>query len=66
MSVPSRISVSISPLLWLAPVPFVLAMCLPLEPRAGSEPVRADRLATATAPVETLAQAASAPLVSPR
>ena len=32
------ISTSVSPLLWLAPLPFVLAMCLPLDlPRADPD-----------------------------
>lgn len=38
MSLHSRISASVSPLLWLAPLPFVLAMCLPVQPRPGAGP----------------------------
>ena len=45
MSLHSRISSSVSPLLWLAPLPFALAMCLPVDlsrstpAPAGYEPV---------------------------
>ena len=55
MSQHSRISSSVSPLLWLVPVPFVLAMCLPVQPRSDSAPGP-----DAAASAQTLAQAASA------
>jgi hypothetical protein len=62
MSKHSRISDSVSPLLWLAPLPFVLAMCLPLElPGSHSEPPRIDRVATAAAANPPTEPAASAP-----
>jgi len=46
----SRTSSSVSPLVWLTPLPFVLAMCLPAEP-----PV------SAAAPVERVAAASVGP-----
>jgi hypothetical protein len=61
MSKHSGISGSMSPLLWLAPLPFVLAMCLPIDtPRtdAGSAPLQ--QVATAAAPAQPVAEAASA------
>lgn len=59
MSKHSRISVSFSPLLWLAPLPFALAMCLPLElPRAGAEQPDVDHVAAAAAQVHAAASAA--------
>jgi len=58
MSKHSRISVSFSPLLWLAPLPLALAMCLPLElPRAGAERLDLDHVATAAAQVHAAASA---------
>ena len=48
MSKHSRISGSMSPLLWLAPLPFVLAMCLPVD---------APRVDTGSAPLEQVAAA---------
>jgi hypothetical protein len=59
MSKHSRISGSMSPLLWLAPLPFVLAMCLPVDaPRVdtGSAPLEQ----VAAAPAQPVAEAASA------
>ena len=58
MSLHSRISFSVSPLLWLAPLPFAIALCLPAPPHPAT-PLAADRVAVAS--VQTLAQAASAP-----
>ena len=60
MSKHSRISASVSPLLWLAPLPFVLAMCLPLAPRSDADTPQAHRVADA-ASAQTVAQAASMP-----
>ena len=46
MSKQSRISGSVSPLLWLAPLPFALAMCLPLDlSRSAPPPAGPDRVA---------------------
>ena len=60
----SRISTSFSPLLWLAPVPFVLAMCLPVEPRTGAAAARGEPAAADAA--QTVAQAASSTRAYPR
>jgi len=55
-------TISVSPLLWLAPLPFVLAMCLPLElPGRDAVPAAAERVATAAA----IEGAASAPHAAP-
>ncbi|HET7525389.1 MAG TPA: hypothetical protein VFK10_05545 [Burkholderiaceae bacterium] len=56
MSRHSRTPVVVSPLLWLAPLPFVLAMCLPMDLTGSAEPP-AERVAAAAAP----APAASIP-----
>ncbi|HEU5296415.1 MAG TPA: hypothetical protein VFU71_16675 [Burkholderiaceae bacterium] len=62
MSKHSRVSVSVCPLLWLAPLPFVLAMCLPLElPGNPTEPPHIDRVAAAPAAAQAIEPAASAP-----
>ena len=59
MSLHSRIAVSVSPLLWLAPLPFVLAMCLPLELHtSNAEPTRT--VATAPEAAQPIDHAASA------
>lgn len=60
MSLHSRISSSVSPLLWLAPLPFVLAMCLPVQPRTGAEPP-IERVASSATTVQAQLSAASAP-----
>lgn len=67
MSKHSRIPGSVSPLLWLAPLPFALAMCLPLD-LLRSAPVSTDfqRVATAPERVQATDAAASAVLSSPR
>jgi len=55
-----------SPLLWLVPLPFALAMCLPVDLlplRSG--PVAADRVAAAPSNEFTIGSAASAPEASP-
>ena len=64
MSKPSRTPVAVSPLLWLAPLPFVLAMCLPLDLSGVAEP-SADRVAAA-APAAMQALPASGPQTPPR
>ena len=67
MSKQSRIPGSVSPLLWLAPLPFVLAMCLPLDlPRADTERADFDRVAVAPERVQPPSDAASAALPSRR
>lgn len=61
------ISTSVSPLLWLAPLPFVLAMCLPLDlPRADRDRADFDRVAVAPERVQPPSEAASAALPSRR
>jgi hypothetical protein len=45
MSKQSRIPGSVSPLLWLAPLPFALAMCLPLDLSRSAVPVGPERVA---------------------
>ncbi|HSC00214.1 MAG TPA: hypothetical protein VLE45_09890 [Burkholderiaceae bacterium] len=60
MSLHSRISASVSPLLWLAPLPFVLAMCLPVQPRSGSAP-GVERVASSVTAAPAQLSAASAP-----
>jgi hypothetical protein len=61
MSKHSRISSSVSPLLWLAPLPFVLAMCLPLElPRADAGRHDVEHVATVPGKAQVMADAASA------
>ena len=48
MSKHSRISASVSPLLWLAPLPFALAMCLPVDlSRSTPTPAGFERVAVA-------------------
>jgi hypothetical protein len=61
MSKQSWIPGSVSPLLWLAPLPFALAMCLPLD-FSGSTPPPAgfDHVAAASQQVQPPADAASA------
>ena len=58
----SRIPGSVSPLLWLAPLPFALAMCLPLDLSRSAAPAGFDRVASASQSVQPQALAASAPL----
>jgi hypothetical protein len=66
MSKRSTISVSVSPLLWLAPLPFVLAICLPPElPHRGAEPPAVVRVAVAPTRAQSADTAASAALLSP-
>jgi len=61
MSKQSRIPGSISPLLWLAPLPFALAMCLPLDlSRSTPAPAEYDRVATAAQQAQQPHRAASA------
>jgi hypothetical protein len=61
MSKQSRISGSVSPLLWLAPLPFALAMCLPLDlSRSGTAPAGFDRVAAASQSAQPQRLAASA------
>jgi hypothetical protein len=48
-------------LLWLAPLPFVLAMCLPLElPRADAGRHDVEHVATVPGKAQVMADAASA------
>jgi len=61
MSKQSRIPGSISPLLWLAPLPFALAMCLPLDlSRSAPAPAAPDRVAAADPIAQPQDPAASA------
>jgi hypothetical protein len=61
MSKQSWIPGSVSPLLWLAPLPFALAMCLPLDfSRSTTAPAGFDRVAVAPEQVQPPADAASA------
>ena len=61
MSKQSWIPGSVSPLLWLAPLPFALAMCLPLDYSRGTPPAAGfDRVAAAPEQVQPPADAASA------
>ena len=60
MSRPSRTPVAVSPLLWLAPLPFVLAMCLPIDLTGVAGPT-AERVAAATPVVPAHAAASAAP-----
>lgn len=60
MSKQSRITGSVSPLLWLAPLPFALAMCLPLDMSRNTPPAGGfDRVATAPESAQPQAFAAS-------
>jgi hypothetical protein len=61
MSKQSRIPGSVSPLLWLAPLPFALAMCLPVDlSRSTPAPVGYDRVAAAPQSAQPQHLAASA------
>ena len=65
MSKQSRIPGSVSPLLWLAPLPFALAMCLPLDlSRNTLAPAGYDRVAVASQIAQPQDLAASAPQLS--
>ena len=65
MSKQSRISGSVSPLLWLAPLPFALAMCLPVDlSRNTLAPAGHDRVAAAAQAAQPQGLAASAPQLS--
>ena len=67
MSKHSRISGSVSPLLWLVPVPFLLAIFLPLDlPRGEAHPQGFDRVAKAPERVQPQDTAASAAQRMPR
>jgi hypothetical protein len=62
MSKHSTVSGSVSPLVWLIPLPFLLAMCLPVDlPRSGAQQPGVDRVATAPEPQDTAASAALRP-----
>jgi len=61
MSKHSRVSPRVSPLLWLVPVPFVLAAFLPVDLPRTDAPVAAQQVAAASADQETTNHAASAP-----
>jgi hypothetical protein len=66
MSKQSRIPGSVSPLLWLAPLPFALAMCLPLDlSRSTPAPAGYDRVATAPQKAQPQDGAASAATPAP-
>ncbi|MFI4932845.1 MAG: hypothetical protein ACHP83_21580 [Burkholderiales bacterium] len=61
MSKHSRISGSVSPLLWLVPVPFLLAIFLPLQlPRGDTPPATFERVAKAPERVQPQDTTASA------
>jgi hypothetical protein len=67
MSKHSRISGSVSPLLWLVPVPFLVAIFLPLDlPRGDTPPPAFDRVAKAPERVQPQDTTASAAQLSPR
>jgi len=61
MSKPSVRSYTFSPLLWLVPLPFVLAMCLPFDLQLHGSPVPTDRVAAAPSDEPMIGSAASAP-----
>jgi hypothetical protein len=63
MSKHSTVSGSVSPLVWLIPLPFLLAMCLPVDlPRSGAQQPGVDRVATAPETALPQGTAASAAL----
>ena len=65
MSKQSRIPGSVSPLLWLAPLPFALAMCLPLDlSRSAPAPAGPDHVVAAAQNAQPQDPAASAALRS--
>jgi len=64
MSKQSRITGSVSPLLWLAPLPFALAMCLPLD-LSRSTPAAAGFTRIAAAPQAAQSQDFAASAVLP-
>ena len=64
MSKQSRITGSVSPLLWLAPLPFALAMCLPVD-WSRSTPAAADFDRVAAAPQSAQPQGFAASAVLP-
>ncbi|HEY6353055.1 MAG TPA: hypothetical protein VIY30_01070 [Burkholderiaceae bacterium] len=67
MSKHSRTSGTVSPLLWLVPVPFLLAIFLPLDlPRGDTKPPAFDRVAKAPERQQPQDAAASAAQRSPR
>lgn len=67
MSKRFRISGSVSPLLWLVPVPFLLAIFLPLDlPRGDAQQPGIDRVAKAPERVQRQDTTASAAQRSPR
>jgi len=60
MSKHSTVSGTVSPLVWLIPLPFLLAMCLPVDlPRGAMPQPGIDRVATAPAPAPLQDTAAS-------
>jgi hypothetical protein len=62
MSKHSTVSGTVSPLVWLVPLPFLLAMCLPVDlPRGAVQQPSIDRVATASEPAPPQDAAASAP-----
>jgi len=66
MSRHSRTPVSVSPLLWLAPLPFVLAMCLPMDFSPSGPDPGYERVAAAQPAAQSLDGAASAARARPR
>ena len=63
----STVSGTVSPLVWLIPLPFLLAMCLPVDlPRGEAQQPGIDRVATASEPALPQDTAASAVQRPPR
>ena len=62
MSKQSTVSGAVSPLVWLVPLPFLLAMCLPVDlPRGDTQRPGVDRVATAPEPQDAAASATQRP-----